>query len=106
MEFGNASETVIEKLLKALFEKDEMTLMQQLAIVTQIRINVSKTDQVDMSKLLDSSNILIRMINQIIGLQETADPLIRYLKLEASWILVNISVASHHEIEVIFNSDF
>jgi hypothetical protein len=51
-----------------------------------------------MSQLLDPSNNLIRMIDQILGLEQAADPLMRYLKLEASWILVNISVASQNEI--------
>ena len=60
-----------------------------------------------MVKLLDPSNNLIRVIDQILGLKDSESlELMRYLKLEASWILVNISVAPHEVIEVIFKSEF
>lgn len=64
--------------------------IQQLAILTRMRHEVSNQHSIDNSDLLELTNSqLITVILQILQAPDSAD--LKYMKLEAAWILTNMA---------------
>lgn len=78
----------------------------QLALVTKIRQEMSNKDSsADIKKILENTSIL-PLVAQILALSENLNPLIRYLKLESTWIIVNIGYGDEQDILSLFDMDY
>ena len=74
-----------------------MTDIRQLLAGPEIEANISL--------LLQNTNILA-IVGSLLALDDSQDKLVRYLKLEAAWILTNISYGKGSDIQEIFNEEY
>jgi hypothetical protein len=83
-----------------------MSVLEQLAIVTRIRQEISNdksiTDE-DLVQLVKNTN-LMSLVLQI--LEAPSSPDMKYLKLEAGWILTNIAYGSEDVLSMLFTDQF
>jgi len=75
-----------------------VSIAEQLAVLTKIRQEIAnpKTPP-DIKGILADTNIL-HVLSQVLSLAENQSPLVRYLKLEATWILTNIGFGDESDI--------
>ena len=72
--------------------------LAQLAIMTEIRKLLAKLeDKIDVKGLLSETNILT-IVDQVLAMNDQAGELVRFLKLEATWVLTNIGYGQEADI--------
>lgn len=62
-------------------------------------------DEVDVQRVLKETNIL-SVVNNCLSIQDDIHPIIRYIKLEATWILTNIGYGNEEDIMEIFGDEY
>ena len=87
-------------------QNDDFTQLQQLALITFMRQEVCEGIQkntLDITALVRQTNLLT-LISQILGIN--SDQIFRYFKLEATWILSNLSFGNSEDIEYMLSEQF
>ena len=89
---------------KLLDQNQAFSALDQLAILTCLRKEIGDqiTAQVDVIPSLLQSTPLLSLVTQVLSLDAAnMDPIARYLQLEASWILTNLTYGSAEDTEII-----
>jgi len=85
---------------------NHLSAIDQLAIITKIRQELSNesclTDD-EMNNLIQNST-LMPIILQILSVPHSPD--VKYMQLEAGWILTNLAFGSSDTLKLIFTPDF
>lgn len=80
--------------------------LDQLSLITEVRKQFSLSmDEVDVQRVLKETNIL-SVVNNCLSIQDDIHPIIRYIKLEATWILTNIGYGNEEDIMEIFGDEY
>ena len=102
-----------EKIQKLLFclGNQEMEIEHQLAIVTKIRQEISTNDVFNDTTIeqIVENTAIVTMVCQILHIHVNPNQhssLVRYLKLEALWILANLSFSKEEHILFFFDKQY
>lgn len=92
----------IKLLIENITTNENLQLIEILAIVTEIRMCLSANEAPPIKEVLQETNILNFLI-QCLAIQ-TNDVISNCIKLEAAWILINLSVSDDIEtIKMLFD---
>ena len=96
----------VQFLLNQLVTNSGIDALSQLALLTKVRQELANpTDPPDIGKLLEETNVLT-IINQILAIEENHNNIVKYLKLEATWILTNIGYGTEEDITELFKDEY
>lgn len=89
------------------FAADDLSAWEQLALITKVRLIMSEKQEVEgMEQVLKETNIL-EMISAILRAPDNIEAnIIRYMKLEATWILTNITFGEEDVIEQMLDDQY
>lgn len=96
----------IQYLLNLLSTSQTLENIEQLALITKVRQEMSSKDTAPNIKDVILNTNILSIIQQILSFQDNSHEIIRYLKLEATWILTNIGYGDEDDILAVFDKKY
>lgn len=110
----------VNLILNTLVQQTNLTPMEMLTLITRVRMLLGgdKEDESlhkEFGEVVTETNIL-SMMSQVFslsdqdhldgGIDKHGDSLVRYMKLEMMWSLINIGSGPGHVVEIVFDEQY
>ena len=92
----------VQFLLTKIVHNNHFSCKDRLALLTKVRMEMADIkNPPNVSEILESTNML-DFIDQVMSFDDSSDLLVKYLKLEATWIMTNLTYGTDEDILKIF----